>query len=100
LTALSELYHGIPATGSQPSGKGSSAVDGQPNGWLHRREFKEHYEANINIPVRYSDPDSIDNIRQVLGYMTKIQQKEGLPLFGCNEVPERPATGRPRKTDF
>ncbi|WP_420370614.1 hypothetical protein, partial [Escherichia coli] len=41
-------------------------------GWYHRCEFKEHYEANINIPVRYSDPDSITNIRQVLAYMTKI----------------------------
>ena len=47
------------------------------DGWYHRCEFKEHYEANINIPVRYSDPDSITNIRQVLAYMTKIQQKRG-----------------------
>ncbi len=46
-------------------------------GWYHRCEFKEHYEANINIPVRYSDPVSITNIRQVLAYMTKIQQKRG-----------------------
>lgn len=72
----------------------------EQEGWYHRCEFKEHYRANINIPVRYSDPGSIANIRQVLAYMTKIQQKQGLPLFGCNEVPERPATGRPRKTDF
>ncbi|EJG8346127.1 hypothetical protein ACODHS_004646, partial [Escherichia coli] len=67
------------------------------DGWYHRCEFKEHYEANINIPVRYSDSDSITNIRQVLAYMTKIQQKEGMPLFGCNEVPPRPPTGRPRR---
>lgn len=66
-------------------------------GWYHRCEFKEHYRANINIPVRYDDPDSITNIRQVLAYMTKIQQKHGLLLFGCNEVPERPSSGRPRK---
>jgi len=69
-------------------------------GWYHRCEFKEHYEANINIPVRYSDPDSITNIRQVLAYMTKIQQKHGLLLYGCNEVPGRPASGRPRRIDF
>ncbi|MCW6625703.1 inovirus-type Gp2 protein [Yersinia ruckeri] len=66
------------------------------DGWDHRCEFKEHYRANINIPVHYNDPDSITNIRQVLAYMTKIQQKEGLLLHGCNEVPERPLTGRPR----
>ncbi|MDM3031572.1 hypothetical protein OGW18_18120 [Citrobacter sp. CK184] len=66
-------------------------------GWYHRCEFKEHCNANINIPVRYSDSDSITNIRQVLAYMTKIQQKEGMLLFGCNEVPPRPPTGRPRR---
>ncbi|CBJ79606.1 conserved hypothetical protein [Xenorhabdus bovienii str. Jollieti] len=65
------------------------------DGWYHRCEFKEHYEADINIPVRYSDPGSIANIRQVLAYMTKIQQKHGLLLYGCNEVP-----GRPRRIDF
>ncbi|HAV8511579.1 TPA: hypothetical protein JLD16_002190 [Escherichia coli] len=48
--------------------------------------------------VRYSDPDSIDNIRQVLAYLTKIQQKNCLPLYGCNEVPPRPLTGRPRRS--
>lgn len=41
-------------------------------GWHHRCEYKEHYRANINIPVRYNDPESIANIRQVLAYMTKI----------------------------
>ncbi|HDN7458753.1 TPA: inovirus-type Gp2 protein [Salmonella enterica subsp. enterica serovar Eastbourne] len=66
-------------------------------GGLHRCEFKTHYRANINIPVHYSDADSIINIRQVLAYMTKIQQKQGMPLFGCNEVPPRPLTGRPRR---
>lgn len=59
-------------------------------GWDHRCEFKE---ANINIPVRYSDPDSINNIRQVLTYMDKTQQKYGLLLFRCNEVPPRSLKG-------
>lgn len=66
------------------------------DGWHHRCEFKAHYRANINIPVHYNDPDSITNILLVLEYLTKIQQKEGLLLHGCNEVPERPLTGRPR----
>ncbi|UAN51611.1 MULTISPECIES: inovirus-type Gp2 protein [unclassified Serratia (in: enterobacteria)] len=66
------------------------------DGWHHRCEFKEHYRANINIPVHYNDPDSITNIRLILEYLTKTQQKEGLLLHGCNEVPERPLTGRPR----
>ncbi|EMG63379.1 MULTISPECIES: hypothetical protein [Salmonella] len=35
----------------------------------------------------------ITNIRQVLAYMAKTQQKHGLLLFGCNEVSERPVTG-------
>ncbi|HHX1453545.1 TPA: hypothetical protein ACU6JA_005654, partial [Salmonella enterica] len=37
-------------------------------GGLHRCEFKAHYRASINIPVHYSDADSIANIRQVLLY--------------------------------
>lgn len=45
------------------------------DGGFHRCEFKPHYRDNINIPVRYDDPDSIANIRQVLAYLTKIQQK-------------------------
>lgn len=69
-------------------------------GWHHRCEFKKHYSTNINIPVRYNDPSSITNIRKVLAYMTKIQQKHGLLLFGCNEVPVRPLTGRPRSIVF
>ncbi len=54
----------------------------------------DHYNrANINIPVHYNDPGGITNIRQVLAYMTEIQQKEGFLLHGCNEIPERPLTG-------
>ncbi|EAA7899963.1 TPA: inovirus-type Gp2 protein [Salmonella enterica] len=68
------------------------------DGWLHRCEFKPHYSANINIPVHYDDADSIANIRKVLAYMTKIQQKHGLLLYGCNEVSARPLTGRPRSS--
>ena len=58
---------------------------------------KEHYPGNINIPVRYDDSDSIFNIRRVLGYLAKEEQKDGLCAYGCNEVPPRPASGRPRK---
>ena len=72
----------------------------EQEGWFHRCEFKAHYRANIDLPVRYNDPGSIDNIRQVLAYLTKIQQKDGLSLYGCNEVPERPAAGRPRSVSL
>jgi len=83
------------AHGGQAAGELWSNITDR-EGWHHRCEYKEHYRANINIPVHYNDPGSITNIRQVLAYMTKIQQKEGLLLHGCNEVPERPLTGRPR----
>jgi hypothetical protein len=32
--------------------------------------------VNINIPVRYNDPESINNIRHVLSYLAKEEQKE------------------------
>ncbi len=59
-----------------------------------------HYAYNINIPVRHNDPESIDNIRGALHYLAKEEQKDGLCAYGCNEVPERPAAGRPRKPHF
>ncbi|HCN2172717.1 TPA: hypothetical protein N6M59_004107, partial [Escherichia coli] len=58
------------------------------------------YTYNINIPVRHNDPESIDNIRGALHYLAKEEQKDGLCAYGCNEVPERPAAGRPRNPHF
>ncbi len=69
----------------------------QQEGVFYRCEFKEGYKADITIPVCYDDPNSILNIRHVLSYLAKIEQKAGLCAFSCNDVPERPATGRPRK---
>ena len=51
-------------------------------------ELKPSYKADINIPVRYSDLGSISNMRDVLEYMTKIEQKNALLMYGCNEVHE------------
>lgn len=69
----------------------------QKEGGYHRCEYQEHYLANINLPVYYNVPLSITNIQQVLSYLAKEEQKDGFYLFGCNEVPPRPASGRPRK---
>ena len=46
------------------------------DGCYYRCEHKPNYEADINIPVRYSDSGSISNMRDVLEYMTKIEQKK------------------------
>lgn len=69
----------------------------QQEGYFNICQFKEPYKADINIPVRYNEPTSILNIRRVLSYLTKEEQKEGLCSYGCNEVPQRPMSGRPRK---
>ena len=71
----------------------------EDDGCYYRCEHKPNYEADINIPVRYSDSRNICNIRDVLEYMTKIEQKNTLLMYGCNEVPERPLTGRPRNNN-
>lgn len=68
----------------------------EQEGGFYRCEYKENYQANINIPVYYNDPSSIENILQVLGYLAKEEQKDGFYLYGCNDVPPRPASGRPR----
>ena len=70
------------------------------SGSAHRCTYQPHYTYNINIPVRHNDPESIDNIRGALHYLAKEEQKDGLCAYGCNEVPERPAAGRPRKPHF
>ncbi|EOW6504944.1 hypothetical protein ACOYR9_005024, partial [Escherichia coli] len=70
------------------------------SGSAHRCTYQPHYTYNINIPVRHNDPESIDNIRGALHYLAKEEQKDGLCAYGCSEVPERPAAGRPRKPHF
>ncbi|WP_346807528.1 inovirus Gp2 family protein [Enterobacter chuandaensis] len=67
------------------------------DGGSHRCEYRPQYSGNINIPVRYNDPESINNIRHVLSYLAKEEQKEGLCAYGCNDVPPRSVSGRPRK---
>jgi len=72
----------------------------QGEGHLHRCEKNELYAADISIPVRYNDPASISNIRYILSYLAKAEQKEGLCWHYCNEVPARPSVGRPRQPAF
>ena len=67
------------------------------DGGFHRCEFKKHYVVNINLPVYYNDPASVSNIRQVLSYLAKEEQKLAYPMYGCNEVPSRSSSGRPRE---
>lgn len=69
----------------------------QDEGYLYRCEKKDSYVADISIPVKYNDAKSIDNIRYILSYLAKENQKEGLCWHYCNEVPERPSAGRPRR---
>ena len=66
-------------------------------GVFHRCEFNNRYKANINIPVRYDNPASICNIRRVLSYLAKEEQKLDCLLYGCNEVPAHSGQGRPRE---
>ncbi|EIV6183741.1 hypothetical protein ACM26E_24355 [Kluyvera cryocrescens] len=70
----------------------------QGEGHLHRCEKKDSYMADISIPVKYNDAKSINNIRYILSYLAKENQKEGLGWHYCNEVPERPSVGRPRQS--
>lgn len=66
------------------------------HGYTYRSIFQGHYKSNINRPVYYNDPASIANIRQALSYLAKEEQKNGLFIYGCNEVPPHPERGRPR----
>lgn len=69
----------------------------QGQGVLYRCEKKESYLADVRTPVSYNDPASIDNIRYILSYLAKAEQKDGISWHLSNEVPIRPSVGRPRQ---
>lgn len=82
-----------------PTSRKTSDVWGRltdKEGGFYHCEFKENYSADISKPVYYNVPTSIANIHQVLGYLAKEEQKDGWYLYGCNDVPPRPTSGRPR----
>lgn len=65
-------------------------------GFHYRCEYHENYSANINMPINYNDPASIANIRYILSYLAKEEQKEGLCCYASSEVPLPSGAGRPR----
>lgn len=69
----------------------------QGQGVLYRCEKKESYLADIRTPVSYNDTASINNIRYILSYLAKTEQKERVSWHLCNEVAARPSVGRPRQ---
>jgi hypothetical protein len=79
---------------------GADNPNGELPSYITGADNQPHYTYNINIPVRHNEPESIDNIRGALHYLAKEEQKDGLCAYGCSEVPERPAAGRPRKPHF
>jgi len=70
----------------------------QGEGKYHRCEYKENYKADINKVINHSDTDYIHGLRYIISYLAKQEQKNGMHIYACNEVPLPSGLGRPRKS--
>ena len=68
----------------------------QREGYYNRCEYKPAYEASIDRPVNYGDTEAIDNLRYIISYLAKEEQKHGHYHYGASEVPPPSGLGRPR----
>ena len=51
---------------------------------------------SIDRPVNYDDTEAIDNLRYIISYLAKEEQKHGHYHYGASEVPPPSGLGRPR----
>ncbi|MGM8556810.1 rolling circle replication-associated protein [Enterobacter hormaechei subsp. steigerwaltii] len=68
----------------------------QGEGKYHRCEYKESYKADINKTINHRDTDYIHGLRYIISYLAKQEQKNGMNIYACNEVPPPSGLGRPR----
>jgi hypothetical protein len=68
----------------------------QREGYYNRCEYKPTYEVSIDRPVNYGDTEAIDNLRYIISYLAKEEQKHGHYHYGASEVPPPSGLGRPR----
>ncbi|WP_341516982.1 rolling circle replication-associated protein [Citrobacter gillenii] len=66
-------------------------------GKYQRCRPNEYHQDNINNVVEYHNNEAIDSLRRIASYLAKEDQKYGLPIWGCNEIPSSARHGRPRK---
>ncbi|ENS4277648.1 hypothetical protein ACE07W_001962, partial [Salmonella enterica] len=68
----------------------------QGEGYYNRCDYKPTYEVSIDRPVNYGDTEAIDNLRYIISYLAKEEQKHGHYHYGASEVPPPSGLGRPR----
>ncbi|WP_051937241.1 inovirus-type Gp2 protein [Erwinia sp. 9145] len=57
---------------------------------------KDIYEVKIGKVIRHFDTDEIDDLRYVISYLAKCEQKENGIIAGKSEIPVKSNRGRPR----
>ncbi|MFV4759012.1 YagK/YfjJ domain-containing protein [Citrobacter freundii] len=65
-------------------------------GYYNRCECKPAYEVSIDKPVNYGDTETIDNLRYIISYLAKEEQKHGHYHYGASDTPPPSGLGRPR----
>lgn len=68
-------------------------------GYYNWSNYKKNYQANINRKINHSDSNSINELRYIISYLAKEEQKNGIYIWGSNEVPPPSGLGRPRGTE-
>lgn len=68
-------------------------------GYYDWSNYKKNYQADINRKINHSDIKSINELRYIISYLAKEEQKNGMYIWGSNEVPPPSGLGRPRNSD-
>ncbi|OWS96164.1 hypothetical protein CEQ52_08900, partial [Enterobacter kobei] len=68
-------------------------------GYYNWSNYKKNYQADINRKINHSDIKSINELRYIISYLAKEEQKNGMYIWGSNEVPPPSGLGRPRNSD-
>ncbi|MDR4897694.1 inovirus-type Gp2 protein [Yersinia kristensenii] len=66
------------------------------DGYHHLCVPKNIYEVNIGKVIQHFDTEGIDDLRYVISYLAKCEQKENGILGGKSMIAEKSERGRPR----
>lgn len=66
------------------------------DGYHHLCVPKDIYEVKIGKVIRHFDTERIDDLRYVISYLAKCEQKENGIIGGKSVIPEKNKRGRPR----
>lgn len=67
-------------------------------GYLHHCRDKKEYRADISKPIHFDDKRGKKDMRYVINYLAKSDQKGVNPIYHLSTPPTEKRIGRPRKS--